>query len=137
MKMILSRVEGMDVVTVRDSEKLVESLLVRHARSPVIAQAPFAHEPGPIAGLAEHFGDGHVFRQERIAAAFGETETPGFAVTGLAAGAEVGEYVRLTGGIDNIFDKEYYEHLNRRHKIDRLSLNEVGRSFYLLVKLVK
>ena len=78
-----------------------------------------------------------VARQERIAVAFGETETPGFAVAGLAAGAKVGEYIRLTGGIDNLFDETYYEHLNRRHKIDGLSLSEAGRSFYLLVKLVK
>lgn len=78
-----------------------------------------------------------VARQERIAAEFGETETPGFAVTDLVVGARVGDAVELTGGIDNILDETYHEHLNRRDKVGGGPLNEAGRSFYLMLKLVR
>ena len=78
-----------------------------------------------------------VGRQERISAEFGETETAGFAVTDLVVGARVGDSVELTGGIDNVLDGTYHEHLNRRHKVGGAPINEAGRSFFLLLKLVK
>jgi len=78
-----------------------------------------------------------VARQERISAEFGETETPGFAVAGLVVGVRFGDAVELTGGVDNLLDETYHEHLNRRQKVGGAPIGEAGRSFYLLLKLVK
>jgi len=83
--------------------------------------------------LADRF----VARQGRISAEFGEEETPGFSVVNLTASARIPPYLRLSGGVNNIFDKTYYEHLNRRRRIDSLPINEAGRSFYLSMTIGK
>ncbi|TWU44059.1 Vitamin B12 transporter BtuB [Novipirellula aureliae] len=47
-----------------------------------------------------------------------ETETPGFGVSYLRGYLRPSDRVSITGGIDNLFDKNYYEHLNLRLPAD-------------------
>jgi iron complex outermembrane receptor protein len=55
----------------------------------------------------------HVLRQGRISTEFGETETPSFSLLDIRASYQVSEKARFTLGVNNLFDENYYEHLNR------------------------
>lgn len=59
-------------------------------------------------------------------------ETPGYAVLDLYASAEVTKGVSLRGGVSNVFDKTYANHLNRENSVDNvlIQVDEPGRSFY-------
>jgi iron complex outermembrane receptor protein len=54
-----------------------------------------------------------VLRQNRIAAEYGETETPSFSLLNLQTTYVPSENTRFTLGINNLLDTNYYEHLNR------------------------
>jgi iron complex outermembrane receptor protein len=60
-----------------------------------------------------------VARQDRVDVGYGNVtgvdlgETPGFGVWGVRAGWQAHRSVRLSFGVDNVFDKFYAEHLNR------------------------
>jgi iron complex outermembrane receptor protein len=73
--------------------------------------------------------------QKRISEAFDEKETPGFLVAGFNLNYQINKTISLAGGVNNIFDEAYYEHLNRRIIGSETSLYEPGRSFYLNVIL--
>lgn len=72
-----------------------------------------------------------VARQDRPSAAYNEKETPGFVVAGASLLWKFNEYLTVSGGIENIFDKAYYEHLNRRIIGSIDNLYEPGRLFYI------
>ena len=76
-----------------------------------------------------------VFEQNRIDESFGETETPGFWLADAHINARLFDGVRLTGGVRNIFDEAYYEHLNRQFnpafESAERSLLEPGRRVFL------
>ncbi len=55
----------------------------------------------------------HVLRQGRISTEFGETVTPSFSLLDIRASYQVSEKARFTLGVNNLFDENYYEHLNR------------------------
>ena len=55
----------------------------------------------------------HVLRQNRIAAEYGETETPSFSLLNLQTTYVSSKKTRFTLGINNLLDTNYYEHLNR------------------------
>lgn len=76
-----------------------------------------------------------VARQSRVSKEFGETETPGFSTFGLRMGASIGRYVEVSLGIENLLDRAYYEHLNRKQKLDMKPIMEPGRNAYLDVRL--
>ena len=76
-----------------------------------------------------------VSRQTRVSEAFGERETPGFSTFGLRTGASMGSNVSVSLGIENLFDRAYYEHLNREQKLDMKPIMEPGRNVYLGVRL--
>jgi len=76
-----------------------------------------------------------VARQTRISEAFGERETPGFSTFGLRTGASIGSYVSVSLGIENLFDRAYYEHLNRKQKLDMKPIMEPGQNVYVGVRL--
>jgi iron complex outermembrane recepter protein len=76
-----------------------------------------------------------VAAQNRISAAYGEEETPGFAVAGINLFYRYNALLSLSGGVNNIFDTAYYEHLNRRIIGSTSSLYEPGRIFYVNVIL--
>jgi iron complex outermembrane receptor protein len=71
--------------------------------------------------------------QNRISKAYDEQTTPGFFTAGINANYTVSKYLSFTGGISNIFDNAYYEHLNRRIIGSKAPLYEPGRIFYLNV----
>jgi iron complex outermembrane receptor protein len=76
-------------------------------------------------------------KQDRIAASFGETDTPGFTVFNFLAGFKPLRFLEFNLGILNIFDVTYYEHLNRRYKNmpEKEVLYEPGRNITFNVKL--
>ncbi len=75
--------------------------------------------------------------QNRISPTFGETATPGFSVFNLRAGIYLGKYTELSAFVNNLFDKNYYEHLSRKYKNmpDSYLLYEPGRNFVLQLKV--
>ena len=74
--------------------------------------------------------------QSRISPSFQERVTPGFAVYSLRAGAEVIDHVNLTAAVTNIFNRAYYEHLNRMSMMDGRPILEPGRVVALNMQLV-
>jgi iron complex outermembrane receptor protein len=58
-------------------------------------------------------GGRFVDRQDRVDTAFGEDETPGFAVWHLRGRFDVGGGIELQVGVENLLDKEYHDHLTR------------------------
>ncbi|MEE4257109.1 MAG: TonB-dependent receptor [Bacteroidales bacterium] len=74
-----------------------------------------------------------VAEQKNISQAYGEDETPGFVLLNFNILYDFNDNLRLTGGVSNIFNKAYYEHLNRRIIGGKGNLYEPGRIFYLSV----
>lgn len=69
--------------------------------------------------------------QKRISEAYGEETTPGFITASAALNFSPVRYFSITAGADNIFDKPYYEHLNRRIVGSTERFFEPGRVFYV------
>ncbi|OQY29711.1 MAG: hypothetical protein B6244_02680 [Candidatus Cloacimonetes bacterium 4572_55] len=71
--------------------------------------------------------------QNRISDTFGETMMSGFSVFAVRAGATVFRTLELMIGVENIFDRNYYEHLSRRYKNqpDSFMVHEPGRNIIL------
>lgn len=66
--------------------------------------------------------------------------TAGFAVVSLNAGWRVSKSATLAGGIDNVFDRAYAEHLSRAGAmipgfLQTTRVNEPGRTFWLRLQL--
>ena len=75
-----------------------------------------------------------VAEQNRISTSFGETVTPGFAAFDLSAGVKPFKGFSVGAAVLNIFDTDYYEHLNFSYRnSDLLSgrIYEPGRNFTL------
>ncbi len=74
--------------------------------------------------------------QNRISTTFGETETPGFSVFNLRTGVYLGNHLELSAFVNNLFDKNYYEHLSRKFKNmpESYLLYEPGRNFVFQLK---
>ena len=72
------------------------------------------------------------FSQNRVASSFGETETPAFSVFDFKLLWLLTKTISLTGGVLNMFDAAYYEHLSRsiREEGSR-PIYSPGRSFYV------
>lgn len=77
----------------------------------------------------------HVRSQDRVSSEFGEHPSPGFTVVHASLGYNLTHYARISGGVENIFDVQYAEHLSRStlNSGDML-LNAPGRNFYLHLK---
>ena len=75
--------------------------------------------------------------QKRISESFGEAETPGFWTVDLRTNFEPWPSVELTLGVQNLFDQNYHEHLNRGYRNMPVSeiLYEPGRNIFLQTKL--
>ncbi len=72
-----------------------------------------------------------VSSQGHTSRAFYEAETPGFALADFMLNYRYSDVLSINGGVNNIFDKAYYEHLNRRIIGSMMPLYEPGRVFYL------
>jgi iron complex outermembrane receptor protein len=72
-----------------------------------------------------------VAAQNRVSETFAETSTPGFSLLDFGLVYKHSKYLTITGGIDNILDTEYYEHLNRRMLGSSQNIYEPGRVFFV------
>jgi len=72
-----------------------------------------------------------VSEQNRVSQSYGESKTPGFITAAVSVSYAPCKFASLVGGIENIFDTPYYEHLNRRIVGSTERLYEPGRFFYL------
>jgi len=81
--------------------------------------------------LLPRLGFRMVAAQNKTSRAFEETDTPGFFTLDLNINYRVNTYFSISTGINNIFDKAYYEHLNRRIIGSRDNYYEPGRVFYI------
>jgi iron complex outermembrane receptor protein len=75
----------------------------------------------------------HVITQDRISRAFGETKTPSFSLLDISLTYRVSQHLGATLGVENAFDEQYYEHLNRFVKNQPYPIFAPGRNFYLSV----
>ncbi|SMO37934.1 iron complex outermembrane recepter protein [Saccharicrinis carchari] len=55
----------------------------------------------------------HVLEQKRISPEYGETRTPSFSMLDVKLSYRLMDALRLTIGVNNVFNVNYYEHLNR------------------------
>ena len=91
----------------------------RDTKTPVAEIPPFetALTVGGFAfsdKLSHEFSVKRVFPQPRYDELFGESRTPGFWLVDASMRAEIFNGLMLSGGIKNLLNESYYEHLNRR-----------------------
>jgi iron complex outermembrane receptor protein len=55
----------------------------------------------------------YVSPQSRVSGEFGESVTPSFALLGVKLASQLTEKIRLSAGISNLLNENYYEHLSR------------------------
>ena len=55
----------------------------------------------------------YVAEQARVSTEFGETVTPDFALLDVEVGYQLTETLSINAGVNNLFDENYFEHLNR------------------------
>jgi iron complex outermembrane receptor protein len=72
----------------------------------------------------------YVLKQERISSEFGETATPAFWLMDLDITYATFQWLSLSGGIRNLFDMAYYEHLNRSVSGTGHPIYNPGRNIY-------
>ena len=72
-----------------------------------------------------------VSKQSNVSVSFNEDETPGFTVADFGLVYKHNSIFTVSGGVNNIFDTAYYEHLNRRIIGGKANLFEPGRIFYV------
>jgi len=71
-----------------------------------------------------------VASQHNTSDAYYEPSTPGFSVLNFSLNYKPVRYVNFAAGVNNLFNKAYYEHLNRKIVGSTLNLFEPGRSFF-------
>ena len=78
-----------------------------------------------------------VSKQNNISDAMYEQSTPAFTTFGFSITSNIFKYITLKGGVSNITDLNYFEHLNKKIIGSTTKLYEQGRSFYftLIYKL--
>jgi iron complex outermembrane receptor protein len=67
--------------------------------------------------------------QDRVATVLGETPTEGYVTWDLSAGVELGYGVSLEGGVSNLTDTNYVNHLNAKKPYVGTPIPEPGRVF--------
>jgi len=76
-----------------------------------------------------------VGRQRDISLSFGETSSPGFVVGNAAVRVMPFGFLTASLGVNNLLNKTYYEHLNRRIRTNGNPIHEPGRYFYVNIGL--
>ncbi|SMO47438.1 TonB-dependent receptor [Fodinibius sediminis] len=72
--------------------------------------------------------------QTRVAESFDERPTDGYLLTNLKLTSRLFSMLRLSAGVNNLFDVTYHEHLNRSLQGSTLPLNDPGRSIFVELK---
>ena len=75
-----------------------------------------------------------VAKQNRVAESFDEQPTDGYLLTYFKLSSQLGNSLRLSAGVNNLFNVTYHEHLNRSLQGSTLPLNDPGRSFFIELK---
>ena len=73
----------------------------------------------------------HVLIQDRIATDFGETETPNFTLVDVRAKYQVSKIWSITGGVQNLLDETYYEHLSRSFRGTSNAIYAPGKNIFV------
>jgi iron complex outermembrane receptor protein len=77
-----------------------------------------------------------VYKQDRIATSYGETETPAFNVLDAKVLWMISSTFSATAGVQNILDRAYYEHLARSvQNTEARPIYSPGRNFYVTLTL--
>jgi iron complex outermembrane receptor protein len=106
---------------------------------PAIGISPFRGSLGlryeePLGRFYVEATGNAVGKQTRVASARNESATPGYQTADVRAGVGLPNGVTLRGGVLNVFDKDYYDHLNARNPFalpDRLPVPEPGRVLFI------
>jgi iron complex outermembrane receptor protein len=77
----------------------------------------------------------YVATQDRISLEYGETVTPDFVLLDLGVEYVLNKYIRLGGGVNNLLDENYYEHLNRSVRGTPDPIYAMGRNFFVNVSV--
>ncbi len=75
-----------------------------------------------------------VAKKSDISTSFGETPTPGFVLVNFLVNVNY-KFAEVSAGVNNLFDKLYYEHLNRKIRATGVPVYEPGRSFFVNIKI--
>ncbi len=78
----------------------------------------------------------HVLEQSRISTEYGETTTPSFSLLDVKLAYELTDASRITLGVNNIFDDNYYEHLARSVRGNNLPIFAPGRNAFASINFV-
>ncbi len=73
----------------------------------------------------------YVMEQSRISEEFGETATPSFALLDVKVRYNITNDFRVNAGINNLLDKNYYEHLNRSLRGTQDPIYAPGRNAFI------
>ncbi len=75
--------------------------------------------------------------QKHVSGASYEESTPGYVLMNLAIGYQACKYANLNLGVNNLFNKAYYDHLNRKMIGAQTKYYEPGRTFFasLIIKI--
>ena len=74
-------------------------------------------------------------KQDRIAESFGETASPGFFLIDFDLSYRISKSVKVTGGVYNLLNNNYYEHLNRPVKGGIGPIYAPGRSYLITISV--
>jgi iron complex outermembrane receptor protein len=69
--------------------------------------------------------------QKHISEAFYEAETPSFSIINASVNVQISKNISVLAGVNNLLDKAYYEHLNRKIIGTTDKLFEPGRLFFI------
>jgi iron complex outermembrane receptor protein len=77
-----------------------------------------------------------VAEQDRVSTSRNEAATPGYEILDLKAGVGVGRGMTLRGGVLNVLDEFYWNHLNARNPFSSQPVPEPGRVAFVDVRVV-
>jgi len=78
----------------------------------------------------------HVLEQSRISSEYGETTTPSFSLLDVKLSYQMTSSARITAGVNNLFDGNYYEHLARSVRGNNLPIFSPGRNAFASLNFV-
>ncbi|CUT03218.1 TonB-dependent receptor [Candidatus Chrysopegis kryptomonas] len=76
-----------------------------------------------------------VARKSDVSTSFGETSTPGFVLVNFLVDIVYFKFADISVGVNNLFDKAYYEHLNRKIRTSGIPIYEPGRNFFINITM--
>jgi len=78
----------------------------------------------------------YVAEQSRASGEFGETATPSFSLLDVKLGYQVTSGLSVNAGVNNMLDKNYFEHLNRSVRGANAPIFAPGRNFFMNLNYV-